>query len=250
MGRLGAIFSGGASLRVVRPIWLGVISAGLFACGEQNDAPSSPGNSPSTRLSLQGPVDSACIGVSGFEIEVRVAGASAKTSTAMRRLPVLDREDCRPDEAATFPEIPLDSAVDISIRGYDGSRQLRVTGDVHIDSLKDASSSSLELQPAGLASSPIITLDRIRDVTGGTPASSLTYLEIGHQKGGRIGLTVNVSSEIEPYFGVGEPWAAAYSGVLIPGDDLVVRTSPDGPPTRMRVEAGPSGDYFVAVRSR
>ena len=219
-----------------------VFALALSSCGDTTEDP------PLAGLKIQPPNDASCIGVSGFEIELSENGAAPRSFLSLRAAPVLDRDDCRIEQAATFSNLATDVPITVTIRGYDGAKQLRVQGSALLPSLHDADAISLVLEPAGVFASPVLTLDRAANVLAGRPLSAVSTLELSVP--GQVKFDLPISTDNRPFFGVGEPWAVAFPGALADGDELTAKVTldPGGVVnSKLVVTVAQGGDYFVAA---
>lgn len=224
--------------------WLAITMLTITACGDSEIA-----DQPVIRVRVDPPVDASCIGVSAFEMEVTVEGQNPRTAFLARTGPVLSRDDCAIDRGVPFGGIDLDSPVQISVRGYDGAGQLRVQGTTSILALRDESSLDLALEAAGVASLPVVAIDRQRDLLAGEPLGNVDSIELTVP--GQSSLEVVVNDETRPFFEVGDPWAVAYPASLVDGDDLTARvTLVQGGAIvkKLVVSLSGNGDYFDAAQ--
>lgn len=213
------------------------------SCGGADDP-----KPPVIRMTVEAPPDSSCIGVSGFEIDVVVGDAEPIRSLVDRTRPVLARDECVLERPSAFGSLDLDAAVRVEVRGYDGAKQLRVRGVASFVSLRDETSVTLKLEPAGVSGLTVVAIDRSRDLLSGNPLDSVASLELSVP--GQTQLVVEVDDEVRPYFLVGEPWAVAFSADLAVGDDLSAKVTllPSGViAEKLVIEASEDGEYLRAV---
>lgn len=202
---------------------------------------------PVFRMTVVPPSDTSCIGVSGFEVELKVGETQPRSAFVQRIRPVLARDECVIERATAFGDVDLDAPVQVEIRGYDGARQLRVRGVASYISLREQSNLEIVLEPAGVAAQPVVAMDRTQDVLAGNALSAVTSMQLGVP--GQPELTVPVDENTRPYFEVGEPWAVTYPGLVAAGDEVMVKVQlePAGVLNqRLVVEPAEGGEYLIA----
>jgi len=177
----------------------------LWAC-------SSP-KGPNVTLLVQKPTSAeySCLGVVGFDVSSTGAGKTAQSGPILNATAVQTSDGCRLDHAFTIDGLNVDAPVTLTVRGYDGAGEVRVSGTGTIDNL-NAAATPILLHAEGMPPPYPLILDRQR-LLGGIALSDVTSMIIATTKGQPTPLlSVMPNEQTRPYFNV-EPGGFGVPGI-------------------------------------
>lgn len=180
----------------------------------------SAASGPSITLLVQKPsgADDSCLGVVGFDVSSVGAGKTAQSGPILNTAAVQTPDGCRLDHPFTVEGLTTNGPVTVTVHGYDGAGQARVSGMETIDDLGSAVS-PIVLKVDGTPPPPLI-LNR-QTLLGGVALSEVQSMTITTAKGQPMTLlAVTPNPGTRGYFDV-DPGGFGVEGVMN-GQDLTV----------------------------
>jgi hypothetical protein len=176
----------------------------LSACGSSSKG-------PNVTLLLQKPpgTDDSCLGIVGFEVSAQPTGKSPQSDTILSAAAVQTVNDCVLARPFTMGNLDVDSPVSVTVRGYDGAHQARVSGTANIDNLHGGTT-MIDLKIEGTPPPPLI-LDRAT-LLGGIPLSEVNSMTVSTAKGQPVDLKTVTRSGAPAFFDV-DPGGFGIEGI-------------------------------------
>jgi hypothetical protein len=197
--------------------------------------------------------DDSCLAVVGFEVDVTVAGKTPQSGTVLNAAAVQTLDDCRLARPFAIEDLDIERPATVTVRGFDGAHQARVSGTASIDNLH-VGSATIILGIEGRPPPPLI-LNRTTLLAGsGIALSAVASMTIETAKGPPITLlSVMPTPETRPYFDV-DPGGFGVEGVTN-GQELTISftsLTAGTTPLRVRVittfDSNPTGPVFRAQK--
>jgi hypothetical protein len=161
-------------------------------------------------LLLQKPpgTDDSCLGIVGFEVTAQATGKAPVTEIILNAAAVQAVDDCKLARPFTMTDLDIEAPVTVTVRGFDGGNQARLSGSTSLDNLH-APTTQIPLLKEGAPPPPLI-LDRTT-LLGGIPLSEVTSMSIWTAKGQPAELK-SVARDKNPFFDV-DPGGFGIEGV-------------------------------------
>jgi hypothetical protein len=191
----------------------------LAACGASKAA-------NNVTLLVQKPSEAAdsCLGVVGFEVEASAAGKMPQSGSVLNAAAVQTVDGCRLARPFTIEDLDIEGAATVTVRGFDGAHQPRVSGTTTIANLH-VEPTTILLKVDGTPAPPLI-LNRQTLLAGtGIALSDVASMTIETAKGQPMTLlsvmpTVMPAPGTRPFFEV-DPGGFGVEGVQN-GEELTV----------------------------
>jgi hypothetical protein len=166
---------------------------------------------PNVTLLLQKPpgTDDSCLGIVGFEVSAQPIGKAPQSETILNAAAVQTVNDCVLARPFSMANLDVDTPVNVTVRGFDGAHQARVSGTANLDNLHGPDM-QIDLKIEGAPPPPLI-LDRAT-LLGGIPISEVNAMTVSTAKGQPIDLKTVMRSDAPAFFDV-DPGGFGIEGI-------------------------------------